>query len=104
MSDEIDKALAGLSKPELVLVIKTITRNFIGPKSLTRIVKGAKAMVLREKAEAAWQRYLGIQVPEPCPMGPFLAAIQEKEAARAKHERLWQLANDVEFGMKREVA
>lgn len=104
MSDEIDKALTGLSKPELVLVVKDIMRNFIYAPSLARIVKGIKARVLREKAEAAWQRYLDIQIPECNDPGPLLAAIKEKEAACAEYERLWKLADELEFGTKRGAA
>lgn len=104
MSDEIDKALAGLSKPELVLVVKVMMRNFIYAPSLARIVKGIKSRVLREKAEAAWQRYLDIQIPECNPLGPFLAAVKEKEAACAEYERLWKLADKIEFGTKMEDA
>lgn len=104
MSDEIDKALAGLTKPELVKVVKTIMGQIMYPLSIARIARGVRGKTLRVKAAAAWQRYEEIQIPESKDLGPLLAAVQEKEAAYAEYERLWQLADEVEFGTKRGAA
>ena len=106
MSDEIDKALAGLTKKELVEVIRVIyPHTYFLAESINGVVVKVKARSLRAQAEAAFARYEAVEIPDHNgDFGVWMAAINTREKAFSEFMRLTARADEIEFGSKRGVA
>lgn len=106
MSDEIDKALAGLTKKELVEVIRVIyPHTYFLAESINGVVVKVKARSLRAQAEAAFARYEAVEIPDHNgDFGVWMAAIDTREKALSEYMRLTARADEIEFGSKRGVA
>ena len=105
MSDEIDKALAGLTKKELIEVIRVISHTYFLTESINGVVVKVKARSLRAQAEAAFARYKAVEIPDY--NGDFrvwVAAINTREKAFSEGVRLTDRADEIEFGSKRGAA
>ena len=105
MSDEIDKVLAGLTKKELIEVIRVISHTYFLTESINGVVVKVKARSLRAQAEAAFARYEAVEIPDH--NGDFrvlVAAINTKEKAFSEWVRLTDRADEIEFGSKRGAA
>ena len=106
MSDEIDKALAGLTKKELIEVIRVIyPYTYFRAESINGVVVKVKARSLRAQAEAAFARYKAVEIPDY--NGDFrvwVAAINTREKAFSEGVRLTDRADEIEFGSKRGAA
>lgn len=106
MSDEIDKALEGLTKKELIEVIRLVyPGRCFSTESLSEIAIKVKARSLRAKAEAQWALYEAVDVPAAGEgLAGFFAAINKREEAFSEYMRLSDRADELEFGTKRGVA
>ena len=105
MSDEIDKVLAGLTKKELIEVIRVISHTYFLTESINGVVVKVKARSLRAQAEAAFARYEAVEIPDHNgDFGVWMAAIDTREKAMSECMRLTARADEIEFGSKRGVA
>lgn len=106
MSDEIDKALAGLTKKELIEVIRVIyPYTYFLAESINGVVVKVKTRSLRAQAEAAFARYEAVGIPDHNgDFGVWMAAIDTREKAFSEYMRLTDRADEIEFGTKMEDA
>ena len=105
MSDEIDKALAGLTKKELIEVIRVISHTYFLTESINGVVVKVKARSLRAQAEAAFARYEAFEIPDHNgDFGVWIAAVATREEAFSEYMRLNDRADEIEFGTKRGAA
>ena len=106
MSDEIDKALAGLTKKELIEVIRVIyPHTYFCTQSINRVAAKVKARSLRAQAEAAFARYEAFEIPDHNgDFGVWIAAVATREEAFSEYMRLNDRADEIEFGTKRGAA